>query len=207
MTIPENNNIKEVLEDLKQGKPVVVVDDYDRENEGDLVLSAERITREHLVFAMNKAGGLMCLPCTGDILDRLGIPQMVSRSNDPLETPFSVSIDHIETSTGMSADDRLKTISLLTDPTSKSEQVQMPGHLFPLRAKPNLLNDRRGHTEASVQLMKMAGLKPVSIIIEIMSDDGTMTKGEKLVNFCKQNGLKLISIEEIYYATIRNQSL
>lgn len=190
-------HLQQVLEDLKQGKPVVVVDDYDRENEGDLVLSAEKITREHLVFAMNKAGGLMCLPCEGNVLDRLGIPQMVSNSNDPLETPFSVSIDHIETSTGMSADDRLKTISLLTDETSRPEQVQMPGHLFPLRARAGLLYDRRGHTEASISLMKMAGLKPASIIVEIMNDDGTMTKGDQLKAFCKKHQLLLISIEEI----------
>jgi 3,4-dihydroxy 2-butanone 4-phosphate synthase/GTP cyclohydrolase II len=176
------------LEVLKQGKAIVVVDDFDRENEGDLVLSAERVTKEDLVFAMNDAGGLMCLPCSGDILDKLKIPQMVSNSNDPLETPFTVSIDHVETSTGMSADDRLKTIALLTDENTTPDQVQMPGHLFPLRARKNLLKERRGHTEASIQLMNLCGLREV----------GSMMKGQELNAFCAKHDLLLVSIEEIY---------
>lgn len=196
-----------IIQDILNGKPVIVVDDYDREFEGDLVIAAEKATADNLIFAMRHAKGLMCLPCTQDRIDRLDIPMMRTNKMDKFGTPFTVSIDAIEgTSTGMSVNDRLKTISVFLDENSKPNQLAQPGHLFPLRARPGLLKDRRGHTEASVELMKYAGLKEVAIIIEIMNDDGTMTKGEQLEKYAKIYNLNMISVEEIYDA-VYNKSL
>ena len=195
------SKIEQVLSDLKKGKPVVVVDDYDREFEGDLVISAEKATKENLIFAMNHAKGLMCLPCLKERCDRLDIPMMRSNGGDVLGTPFTVSIDATEgTTTGMSVDDRLKTINVFLNEDSKPTQLAQPGHLFPLMAKPGLLKERRGHTESSVELMRLAGLKEVAIIIEIMNDRGTMIKGKDLEDYAKIYNLTLISVEEIYQA-------
>lgn len=190
-----------ILEDIQAGKPVVVVDDYDREFEGDVVIAAERANVANLVFAMKHARGLMCLPVLQDTCDRLDIPMMRNNKNDKYGTPFTVSIDAIEgTTTGMSVYDRLKTISVLLDDNSKPLELAQPGHLFPLRAKPGLLKDRRGHTEASLELVIAAKLKPIAVIVEIMNDDGTMTKGAQLEQYCKIYNLNIISVEEIYDA-------
>jgi 3,4-dihydroxy 2-butanone 4-phosphate synthase len=196
--------LQQVIQDIQNGKPVVVVDDYDREFEGDIVLSAEKATEENLVFCMRHAKGLMCLPLLQDTCDRLEIPMMPSNKNDKYGTPFTVSIDAIEgTTTGMSVFDRLKTISVLVDDNSKPSELAQPGHLFPLRAQPGLLQDRRGHTEASIELMKASNLKPLAIIVEIMNEDGTMIKGEKLEKFAKIYNLTIISVEEIYDAVYK----
>ena len=202
-----NRKIQTVLEDLRAGKPIILVDEYDRENEGDIVIAAEKCDRENLVFTMNNARGLMCLPCTGEILDRLELPPMVSDNTDRNETPFTVSIDARDnTTTGMSVDDRIATISVLLDSEATPELLTRPGHLFPLRAREGLLKERRGHTEGSIQLMDLAGLQPVAMICEIMSDDGTMTKGGDLDKFAVEHGLSIISIEEVYEAAY-NESL
>ena len=199
--------IKKILEDIKNGKPIILVDDYDREFEGDLVISAEKANEYNLIFSMRHAKGLMCLPCTKERVDRLDIPMMRCNKNDKFETPFTTSIDAIEgTSTGMSVYDRLKTISVFIDEHSKPIQLSQPGHLFPLRAKPGLLNERRGHTEGSIELMRLAGLKEVAVIIEIMNEDGTMTKGTQLEKFSKIYNLSIISIEEVYDA-VYNKSI
>ena len=187
----------QALEDLKSGRPIIVVDAMDREWEGDIVLSAEKATKESLVFTMLHARGLMCLPCESDSLERLQIPIMVEKTTDPLETPFTVSIDGMKTGTGMSVDDRMETIRVMLDENSKPEDLKRPGHLFPLRARKGLLEERQGHTEASVALMKLAGLKPVAVICEIMNDDGSMKKGEQLEMYAKVYNLTLISVEEI----------
>lgn len=201
------SNIEKIINDVKNGKPVIVVDDYDREFEGDIVISAEKANEYNLIFAMRHAKGLMCLPCLQGNLDRLNIPMMESNGNDKYSTPFTVSIDATDgTTTGMSVYDRLKTISVFVDSKSTPNQLSQPGHLFPLRAKPGLLKERRGHTEGSVELMKHAGLKPIAIIIEIMNEDGTMTKGEQLEKFSKIYNLNIISIEEIYDA-VYNKSI
>jgi 3,4-dihydroxy-2-butanone 4-phosphate synthase len=193
------NKMKNVIEDIKRGKPVIVIDDYDRENEGDIVIAAEMTNKENIAFGMKYARGLMCVPATAEIIDRLKLNPMVENSTDRNGTPFTVSVDAIEnTTTGMSVYDKLKTISVILDENSKPEDLARPGHLFPLRAKNNLLKERRGHTEASIELMKLAELKPVAIIIEIMNDDGTMAKGEDLDKFAIMNGLTIISVEEIY---------
>tara|TARA_Y100000310_G_scaffold163309_1_gene163151 strand:- start:3583 stop:4188 length:606 start_codon:yes stop_codon:yes gene_type:complete len=192
-------SIESILEDVRNGKPIIIVDDKDRENEGDIVIAAEKATIHNLIFAMNHARGLMCIPCDGIILDRLQIKMMPTNSRDKYETPFCVSIDAVEgVATGMSVYDRLKTIAVLIDPNSVPTQLSQPGHLFPLRPRKGLLKERRGHTEASVELLKLAGLQPISIIIEIMDTDGTMLKGEKLHDYTKRFDLKLISIGEIY---------
>jgi 3,4-dihydroxy 2-butanone 4-phosphate synthase/GTP cyclohydrolase II len=199
--------VQQVIQDIKNGKPVIVVDDYDREFEGDIVLAAEMADEYNLVFAMRHAKGLMCLPCLQERCDRLSIPMMETNNNDKYGTPFTVSIDAIEnTTTGMSVYDRLKTISVFVDENSKPGQLAQPGHLFPLRARPGLLKERRGHTEGSVELCLLSGMKPVAVIIEIMNEDGTMTKGEQLEKFAKIYNLNIISIEEIYDA-VYNQSL
>lgn len=193
--------IDAVLEDVRNGVPVIIIDDSHREDEGDLVLAAEKADKFNLAFCMKHARGLMCLPCTKDRLDRLNIPMMPSNNLDALQTPFTVSVDAVEgTTTGMSVADRLKTVSVLLDEKSKPSELSHPGHLFPLRAKEGLLKDRRGHTESSVELVKLAGFKPVSVIIEIMNDDGTMTKGQQLTDFAKIYNLKIVTIDEIYSA-------
>lgn len=199
-----NKKFEDILTDIRNGKPVIVVDDYDREFEGDVVISAEKATAENLIFAMKHARGLMCLPVLQHTCDRLHIPMMHSNQNDKYGTPFTVSIDAVEgTTTGMSVSDRLKTISVLLDDTSVPTELAQPGHLFPLRAKPGLLTERRGHTEASIELMLAAGLKPIAVIVEIMNDDGTMTKGEQLSQYAKVYNLNIISVEEIYDAVYK----
>ena len=201
------NIVEKVLQDIKDGRPVVLVDEYDRENEGDIVVAAEKCNVENLVFTMNNARGLMCLPISGEVLDRLEIPPMVASNTDRNQTPFTVSVDAREgTTTGMSVHDRLKTIDVLLDLDSKPNDLTRPGHLFPLRARDGLLKDRRGHTEGAIQLMVMAGLSPVAMICEIMNDDGTMTKGADLESFAAAHGLSIISIEEVYEAAY-NESL
>ena len=193
--------IEQIIEDIKNGKPIIVVDDYDREFEGDIVLSAEKANVENLIFCMKHAKGLMCLPVLQDTCDRLEIPMMHNNKNDKYGTPFTVSIDAIDgTTTGMSVYDRLKTISVLVDDNSKPAELAQPGHLFPLRAKPGLLQERRGHTEASIELMKASNLKPIAVIVEIMNEDGTMTKGEQLEKYARIYNLNIISVEEIYEA-------
>lgn len=194
----KTDNFKKALQDLIDGKPIIVVDDFDRENEGDLVMTAEKVSKETLIFAINNARGLMCLPCEGEILDRLEIPIMVPKTSDPLETPFTITVDHITTGTGMSVDDRIKTINGFTNDNSKPEDFKRPGHLFPLRARKGLLTERKGHTEASIELMKLINVKPIAVIIEIMNDNGTMSRLPDLEIFAKKHDLCIVSIEEIY---------
>lgn len=194
------DRIQQAITDIQNGIPVVLVDDFDREFEGDIVIAAEKANKWNLNFAMKHGRGLMCLPCLQDRLDRFEIPMSPTNKNDKYGTPFTVSIDAVkDTTTGMSVYDRLKTIeTLLKDENCDPKDFSYPGHLFPLCAKPNLLKTRRGHTEGSIELMKMANMKSVAVIVEIMSDDGTMTKGEKLEDFAKTYNLTLISIDEIY---------
>lgn len=190
-----------IIHQIFNGVPIIVVDDLDRENEGDIVIAAEKATTNNLAFMMREARGLMCIPCSGLILDRLQIPMMVETSTDKLGTPFTVSVDAAEgISTGMSVDDRLKTISVILNPESVPEQVARPGHLFPLRARDGLLKDRRGHTESSIELMRLAKCKEVAIIAEIIGDDGQMIKGDGLKRYAATHRLKIVSVNEIYKA-------
>lgn len=192
------SNINSIISDIKKGKPIIVIDSKERENEGDLVLSAEKANVDNIAFCMRYARGLMCIPTTNKTLNRLKIPMMVEKTNDPFETPFTVSVDGVNTHTGMSVHDRLKTISIIVNDKSKPKELQKPGHLFPLRARKKLLQERKGHTESSIELMKLSNLKEIAIIVEIINDDGTMAKGKSLLSFAKKHNLQIISIDEIY---------
>tara|TARA_B100002019_G_scaffold121711_1_gene104692 strand:- start:10566 stop:11993 length:1428 start_codon:yes stop_codon:yes gene_type:complete len=195
----KRENVKQAVEDLRNGKPIVMVDDYDREFEGDIVLSAEKATEENLLFAMRHARGLMCLPCNQDKLDQFEIPMMHSNGCDEFGTPFATSVDAVfGATTGMSVSDRLATIKTFVSDKSEPKELAQPGHLFPLRARPGLLTERRGHTEGCVEILKLAGLKQVGVIIEIMDEYGKMIKGEALKQFAEIYGLTFVSIEELH---------
>jgi len=195
----KRQNVAQAVEDLRNGKPIVMVDDYDREFEGDIVLAAEKATAENLLFAMRHARGLMCLPCTQEKLDQFGIPMMHTNGCDAFGTPFATSIDAVEgATTGMSVGDRVATISTFVSDTSAPSSLAQPGHLFPLRARPGLLTERRGHTEGCVEILKLAGMKQVGVIIEIMDEYGKMIKGDDLKQFADIYNLTFVSIEELY---------
>ena len=191
------NSIEEVIEDLKAGKPVIIVDDESRENEGDLVLAAEFATRESINFIIKEARGLLCTPMLeGDLL-RLGIPQMVEKNTDNHETAFTVSVDHVDTTTGISPEERAVTMQKLIDPNAKSEDFRRPGHVFPLRYKEGGVLVRQGHTEASIDLCKLAGLYPAAAICEITNDEGYMSRMDDLLAFSKKHNLKIASVEAL----------
>jgi len=195
----KRQNVMQAVEDLRNGKPIVMVDDYDREFEGDIVLAAEKATAENLLFAMRHARGLMCLPCTQEKLDQFGIPMMNSNGCDEFGTPFATSIDAVEgATTGMSVNDRVATISTFLSDSSEPKSLAQPGHLFPLRARPGLLSERRGHTEGCVEILKLADMKQVGVIIEIMDEYGKMIKGDNLKQFADIYNLTFVSIEELH---------
>lgn len=192
------NKIYKILRDIKEGRPVIIVDSMNRENEGDVMIAAEKATEETLAFFAREARGIMCIPTTKIILDRLEIPMSPSNNTDKFSTPFTVSVDaRYDISTGVSVGDRLKTVNIFTDDNSIPDQITYPGHLFPLRCKDNLLKERQGHTEASVQLCLLAEFKPIAIISEIMNYNGTMSRLTDLEYFATHWCLNIISIEEI----------
>lgn len=200
----KNPNLRHALGDIYSGFPIIIVDDFDRENEGDLMVAGVKATEENIAFMCRHGRGIMCLPASGEILDSLDIPMMVERkdSTDPLETPFTVSVDAIKgISTGVSAADRVETIRTMCHPFSEPEDLARPGHLFPLRARSNLLEDRQGHTEASVMLMKIMGYTEVAVISEIMNDDGSMARLLELQVLAAEHRLHIISIAEIVEET------
>lgn len=193
-----SEKIKIALEDIRDGKPIIVVDSYDRENEGDLMIAAEKATPETLAFIAREARGIMCIPTPKFMLDRLEIPMSPSNNNDKFSTPFTVSIDARDgVTTGVSVEDRMVTIGLVLDENTQPEQLAYPGHLFPLRPRSGLLKERQGHTEASVQLCLMAGTKPVAIICEIMNPDGSMSRVPDLLPYAEKWKLNMISIDEV----------
>jgi 3,4-dihydroxy 2-butanone 4-phosphate synthase/GTP cyclohydrolase II len=166
------DSIESILSDLRAGKMVIVIDDADRENEGDLIMAAERATPEAVNFMAKHGRGLICVPTTSDRLKQLGIEQMVVQNRDTFKTDFQVSVDAAkEITTGISAADRAQTIRVMADPTAVPNDLAQPGHVFPLRAKPGGVLQRAGHTEAAVDLVKLAGLRPIAVICEIMSED------------------------------------
>ncbi len=193
----EFNNIEEAIEDIREGKIVVVVDDPDRENEGDLLMAAEKVTGEAINFMAKYGKGLICMPVEGQRLEKLNIHPMVENNTDNHETAFTVSIDHVDTTTGISAYERALTIQKVLDESSKPEDFRRPGHIFPLIAKDNGVLERIGHTEAAVDLAKLAGLKPAGVICEIMKDDGTMARTPDLMEFVKEHNLKIITIADL----------
>lgn len=201
------NSIEEVIEDLKAGKPVIIVDDESRENEGDLVLAAESATRESINFIIKEARGLLCTPMLERDLLRLGIPQMVERNTDNHETAFTVSVDHVDTTTGISPEERAVTMQKLIDPNAKPEDFRRPGHVFPLRYKEGGVLVRQGHTEASIDLCKLAGLYPAAAICEITNDEGYMSRMDDLLAFSKKHGLKIASVEALIEYRKRHDKL
>ncbi|MHB8918337.1 MAG: bifunctional 3,4-dihydroxy-2-butanone-4-phosphate synthase/GTP cyclohydrolase II [Desulfocucumaceae bacterium] len=188
------NTIEDILQDIRQGKMVVMVDDEDRENEGDLIMAAERVTPEAVNFMATHGKGLVCLPITGERLNQLDLPAMVTNNTDPHGTAFTISVDHKDTTTGISAHERAATVKAVLDPATRPEDLRRPGHIFPLRAKDGGVLRRAGHTEAAVDLARLAGLYPSGVICEIMKDDGTMARVPELIEFCRKHDLKLATI-------------
>lgn len=193
----EFNTVEEAVKDLKEGKIIIVTDDDDRENEGDFICAAEYATTENVNFMATYGKGLICMPMSEELSRKLCFPQMVSENTDNHETAFTVAIDHASTTTGISAFERAITIQKVLDDNTKPEDFRRPGHVFPLVAKKNGVLERNGHTEAAVDLPKLAGLKGAGVICEIMKDDGTMARTPDLVEFAKVHNLKIITIEEL----------
>jgi len=192
------SKIEDAIAAIARGEIIVVVDDLDRENEGDLVIAAEAVTPQAIAFMMNHARGLICVPMEGERLDELDIPLMVPRNTEVLKTAFTVSVDYIpETTTGISAADRAATVRALVRDGSRPEEFARPGHIFPLRAHPNGVLSRPGHTEAAVDLARLAGLSPAGVICEVANDDGTMARLPELEAFAERHGLHLVTIEDL----------
>lgn len=203
------NTIEEALEDIKNGKVIIVVDDEDRENEGDFVTAARNVTPEIINFMATHGRGLVCAPLIEDKCDELGLELMVKSNSAAYETPFTVSVDlngHGCT-TGISASDRSKTIQALIDPSIRPEELGKPGHIFPLRAKKGGVLRRAGHTEAAIDLSRMAGFEPAGVIVEILNEDGTMARLPQLIEIAKKFDLKLISIEDLIEYRIKTETL
>lgn len=191
------STIEEALEDLRQGKVILCTDDPDRENEGDFICAAEFATTENVNFMAKYAKGLICMPMSIDLCRKLMFPQMVTTNTDNHETAFTVSIDHVDTTTGISAEERGYTARKCVDENARPEDFRRPGHMFPLMAKPNGVLERNGHTEATVDLMRLAGLKECGLCCEIMRDDGTMMRTPDLIELAEKWDLKFISIKAL----------
>ncbi|WP_305768818.1 bifunctional 3,4-dihydroxy-2-butanone-4-phosphate synthase/GTP cyclohydrolase II [Candidatus Epulonipiscium viviparus] len=191
------NTIPEALEDLRQGKIILVTDDQDRENEGDFICASEFATTANINFMATHGKGLICMPMSIELADKLNFPQMVSHNTDNHETAFTVSIDHVDTTTGISAAERSITALKVVDDAAKADDFRRPGHMFPLISKQNGVLARNGHTEATVDLMKLAGLKESGLCCEIMADDGTMMKTPGLIALSQKYDLKFITIQAL----------
>ena len=205
----ELNTIEEALEDIKKGKVIIVVDDEDRENEGDFIAAAEAVTPEMINFMATHGRGLICAPLIDSRCDELGLDLMVSNNTVLHHTQFTVSVDLIGhgCTTGISVHDRAKTIKALVDPTTKSEDLGKPGHIFPLRAKPGGVLRRAGHTEASIDLARLAGFQPAGILVEILNEDGSMARLPELKVIAKKFDLKLITIKDLIAYRVKNETL
>ena len=189
--------VEDAIEDIRQGKMLVVVDDEDRENEGDLIIAADKVTPEAVNFMATYAKGLICTPMEGDRLDALDIAPMVANNTDNHETAFTVSVDAVTTDTGISAFERCQTVRLLIDPSAKPSSFRRPGHVFPLRAVPGGVLRRAGHTETTVDLAKLAGLYPAGLCCEIMAEDGHMMRTLQLLEFAEAHKLKMITVQDL----------
>ncbi|MBQ9651108.1 MAG: bifunctional 3,4-dihydroxy-2-butanone-4-phosphate synthase/GTP cyclohydrolase II [Prevotella sp.] len=202
------NTIPEAIEDFKEGKFVIVVDDEDRENEGDLICAAEKITPEMVNFMLKNARGLLCAPITMSRCQELDLPHQVQENTSMLGTPFTVTVDKLEgCTTGVSAHDRAATIQALADPASTPQTFGRPGHINPLYAQDNGVLRRSGHTEAAVDLCRLAGMYPAGALMEIMNDDGTMARMPQLQEFAKEHGLKIITIKDLIAYRLQTESL
>ncbi|MCH8550570.1 MAG: 3,4-dihydroxy-2-butanone-4-phosphate synthase [Natronospirillum sp.] len=196
----ELNSVEEIIEDIRQGKMVILMDDEDRENEGDLMVAAECVTPEIINFMAREARGLICLPLTGQRCDELELPAMVQSSSEKFGTHFTVSIEAATgVTTGISAADRSRTIQVAIDPSSGPQDIVQPGHIFPLRAEAGGVLSRAGHTEAACDLARLAGLQPSCVIVEIMNDDGTMSRRPDLEKFAQKHDLKIGTIADLIH--------
>src|SRR5882757_246998 len=192
------NSIESVITDLQKGKIVIVVDDADRENEGDLIMAAQFVTPENVNFMAKHGRGLICVPTISERLQQLGIERMVHQNRETFKTDFQVSVDATRgITTGISAADRAETIRIMAEPTAVPEDLVQPGHVFPLRARPGGVLQRAGHTEAAVDLVKLANCRPIAVICEIMSDDGSMARLPELLKFAKKHRLKICTIADL----------
>ncbi|MDQ3953732.1 MAG: bifunctional 3,4-dihydroxy-2-butanone-4-phosphate synthase/GTP cyclohydrolase II [Actinomycetota bacterium] len=200
--------IEEAIGDIRAGKMVIVVDDEDRENEGDLIFAAEKVTPEHVSFLVRHCSGIICVPMEGDRLEELNLPLMSPENSEAMGTAFTISVDAREgTTTGISAADRATTIATLIDPSKKASDLARPGHIFPLRYTPGGVLRRAGHTEASVDLARLAGLYPAGVLCEVVNEDGTMARLPDLDAFAQRHGLKVVSIADIIKYRRRNEKL
>ena len=208
-TTIELNTIEEAIEDIKQGKVIIVVDDQDRENEGDFVAAAEKVTPEIINFMATNGRGLICAPITETHCKELQLEMMTGNNTDPMETAFTISVDlkGKGVTTGISASDRAKTVKALIDPATKPHDLSKPGHIFPLKAKDGGVLRRTGHTEAAIDFARLAGLHPAGVIVEIMNEDGTMARLPHLVEVAKKFDLKLVSIEDLVAYRMEHDSL
>lgn len=203
----EFSKIEDAIEDIRQGKMIIVVDDEDRENEGDIIIAADKITPEAINFMATHARGLICMPMDGKRLDKLGLPQMVAKNTDNHETAFTVSVDAYDTETGISAYERCRTVEVMLDPQTKPKQLRRPGHIFPLRAVEGGVLRRTGHTEAAVDIAVMAGFSPAGVICEIMRDDGHMARVPDLIEFAQKHQMKLITVKDMIAYRKRTETL
>jgi 3,4-dihydroxy 2-butanone 4-phosphate synthase/GTP cyclohydrolase II len=194
------DNIESVIAEMRKGRTVIVVDDADRENEGDLILAAQHVTAASVNFMARYGRGLICVPTTSERLQQLGIERMVRQNREVFRTDFQVSVDAAHgVTTGISAADRAKTIQIMADPTAVPEDLVQPGHVFPLRARPGGVLQRAGHTEAAVDLAELAGCRPIGVLCEILNDDGTMARLPQLLKFARKHKLKICTIEDLIH--------
>lgn len=199
------NTIEEAIADIRLGKMIVVVDDEGRENEGDLLMAADKVTPESVNFMASYGRGMICIPMPEDFACRLELPLMAEKNQDKMGTAFTITVDHARSTTGISAFERAATIKALADPETTSSDLKRPGHNFPLIAHNGGVLARAGHTEAAVDLAKLAGFHPVGAICEIMNDDGTMAKGQQLLDYVKNHNLKIISIADLISFRKKNE--
>lgn len=201
------NTIEEAVADFREGRMLVVVDDEDRENEGDLIMAAEMVTPEAINFMTKYGRGLVCMPVTNELADRLELDPMVVHNTDPHGTAFTVTVDAKNTTTGVSAHERAMTVRKIIDPRTTAADLRRPGHIFPLRAKEGGVLRRTGHTEAAIDLARLAGLFPAGVICEVMKEDGTMARVPELLEFVKEHGIKIITIADLIRHRRRHERL
>jgi 3,4-dihydroxy 2-butanone 4-phosphate synthase/GTP cyclohydrolase II len=202
------DSVESVVADVRRGRMVIVVDDEDRENEGDLIMAAEHVTAQAINFMAKEGRGLICVPTTSDRLQQLGIERMVRQNREVFKTDFQVSVDAARgITTGISAADRAETIRIMADPTAVPDDLVQPGHMFPLRARPGGVLQRAGHTEAAVDLVTLAGCRPIGVICEVMNDDGTMARLPQLVKFARKHKLKLCTMASLIEYRRRSEKL
>jgi 3,4-dihydroxy 2-butanone 4-phosphate synthase/GTP cyclohydrolase II len=201
------NKIEDVIKDIQNGKMVIVVDDESRENEGDFIMAAEKVTPEDVNFMAKYGRGLICVPLTKERVEQLELPQMVENNTETMKTAFTISIDHKNTTTGISAYERALTIRALADQKATAQDFNKPGHIFPLRAQDGGVLKRAGHTEAAIDLCRLAGLYSAGVICEIMNDDGTMARVPELEVIAEKFSLKMVTVADLISYRMRNEKL